>query len=95
MNRTRRLLALALAFVLAFGALGVTALAAEEPDKGYTITEEVVVREDAVPLGGLPTARECCALHFVLTLAALGVAVYYTHDRKRRQAREFELRAEL
>ena len=61
----------------------------------YRLTEETLILEDATPLGAGPTERDCCVLHFILMLGALGVAVYYTYDRKKGQKREFELRSEL
>ena len=73
----------------------------EEPeDEGpdYILNEEVVIGEDETPLAGGPMAfstQECCILHFILMLCALGVTLYFTHDRKKRQEREFELRSEL
>ena len=63
---------------------------AAEPE--LTIDEEVLIDEDETPLANF---TDCCALHFVLMLLALAVAVYYTYDRKKRQAREFEVRSEL
>lgn len=66
----------------------------------YVLREETVITEDDTPLAAVPTPdmfveHDCCILHFVLMLAALGVSVYYVHDRKVRQEREFEVRSEL
>ena len=61
----------------------------------YTLREEIVIMEGETPLAASPKENECCILHFLLMLCALGVAIYYTHDRKRRQQTEFELRAAL
>ena len=67
----------------------------ELPDDGYTLSEEMIIDENETPLGAGPGEHVCCILHFIIMLGALTVAVYYTHDRKRRQQREFELRSEL
>ena len=95
----KRILALLLALTLTCGCLAGAALAAEEPgglfENGtarYRLTEEAAVDigGDEVPLSAPP--RMCCALHFVLMLGALAVAVYYAHDRKARQERMYEMR---
>lgn len=97
MRFSRRVFALTLAMMLVFGSVSVAvasaAVATEEPV--YTLSEEVIIREDDTPLGIGPTEKECCIMHFFLMLCALCVTVYYTYDRKKRQEREFELRAEL
>lgn len=67
----------------------------------YILREETVITEDDTPLAAVPSPmdtfvqHDCCILHFVLMLAALGVTVCYTHDRKKRQQRQFEVRSEL
>lgn len=97
MRFSRRVFALTLAMLLVFGsvsaAVASAAVATEEPV--YTLTEEVIISEDDTPLGMGPTERECCVLHFILMLCALCVTGYYTYDRKKRQEREFEIRAVL
>lgn len=97
MRFSGRVLALALALVMVLG--GPCAVAASAAEAGgepaYTLREETVIRKDAPPLTDIPRGEECCALHFLLTLGVMGLAAYYTYDRKKRQAREFELRAEL
>lgn len=55
----------------------------------------VIITESETPLGAGPAEQTCCILHFLLILAAFLVAVFYTHERKREQAREFEHRSEL
>ena len=66
---------------------------AEKP--GYEVKEEADIAENDTPLGLLDDIQNCCILHFLIMLCALAVTVYYTHDRKRRQEREFEVRSEL
>ena len=94
----KRIFALLLALVLTFGCLAVTALADGEPAVAGDGVQYRLVEEDAAlnidmeqtPLSAPP--QMCCALHFVLMLSALVVAIYFTHDRKVRQARIRELR---
>ena len=103
MKASGRLLALFLALLAMFGLVTVPVLAAgqEEPagDGGtprYILREEEVITMDETPLAGVPMVeRDCCALHFVLMAAALGVAVFYVHERKKNQRMEFEVRSEL
>ncbi len=100
MKSSSRFVALMLVFLLVFGNLGTAVLAAEaagpeSEDRTYTLTEEVVILDDGTPLGSAPTEAECCILHFLLMLCALGVTVYYVFDRKRHQTIEFELRSAL
>ena len=109
MKSGKRFLALMLVLLLVFGCLGTAAMAApaEIPedggaagggtgsDRAYSLTEEVVIQEDETPLGAAPTEADCCILHFVLMLCALGVTVYYVCDRKHHQTIEFELRSAL
>lgn len=107
MRSSRKVLAFTLALFLLLGSLGAGAACAAEAggaeagdEPAYTLNEEVVIRgvvigENETPLGAGPAERDCCVLHFVLMLCALGVTVYYTCDQKRHQKREFELRAEL
>lgn len=62
----------------------------------YTLDEEVTIDEGETPLAGSPESVEHHSpWHFFLMLAALGVAIYYTSERKRAQRREFELRSSL
>lgn len=72
---------------------------ASDTADGYSLTvveDTVTVEEDETPLAGVPTVAEaCCILHAFLMIGALAVAVYYTHDQKMGQKREFELRREL
>lgn len=97
MNFSKKFLALTLALFMVVGNLGAAAASAalDAGDEQYTLSEEVVIQENDTPLAGGPTERECCVMHFILMICALGVSVYYVCDRKKRQAREFELRAEL
>ena len=57
------------------------------------------IDEDSTPLGNMDLEKDddhkCCILHFILLLLALIVELIYTHDRKKRQERIFELRREL
>ena len=57
------------------------------------------IDEDATPLGNMDLEKDndhkCCILHFILLVLALIVELIYTHDRKKRQERIFELRREL
>ena len=57
------------------------------------------IDEDATPLGNMDLDKDddhkCCILHFILLVLALIVELIYTHDRKKRQERIFELRREL
>ena len=56
---------------------------------------EVTIDLDETPLAAAPTVGQCCILHLIIMLCALTVAIYYTHDRKKRQKEEFETRAQL
>ncbi len=85
----RRVVALMLALALVCCLAGI---ASAEGDGGYRLVEEsstVQIGAEPVPLAG---GQPCCALHLALMLCALAVTVYYTHDRKARQTRIFELR---
>lgn len=75
----------------------VSAAPTEEP-AGYTLTvddEIMTIEGDATPLAAAPTQENCCALHLLLMVAALGVTVCYVCNRKRSQAEEFKLRCDL
>ena len=37
----------------------------------------------------------CCILHLLILLAAFALEMYYFHDRKRRQGKEYDVRMEL
>ncbi len=71
----------------------------EEEEESYTLTEEeeTEIEENETPLGNLEVEgeHECCILHLILLMVAFMVELYYTHDRKKRQKRMFELRKEL
>lgn len=111
MKVSSRSLALLLVLLAVFGVFSGAAFAAGEepagaaaPEDGtppYILREETVITEDETPLGAVPSPadmfveHECCILHLVLMLAALGVAVCYAHDRKRCQQRQFEVRSAL
>ncbi len=60
----------------------------------YVVNEEAEIADNDTPLAGMTEVR-CCILHFLIMMCALAVTVYYTHDRKRRQEQEFEVRSEL
>ena len=60
----------------------------------YVVNEEAEIADNDTPLAGMTEVR-CCILHFLIMVCALAVTVYYTHDRKRRQEQEFEVRSEL
>ena len=62
-----------------------------------TEEEETEIEENETPLGNLEVEgeHECCILHLILLMVAFMVELYYTHDRKKRQKRMFELRKEL
>lgn len=94
MRFSKRLIALAIVFLMMFGSLG-TVAAAAAGDHEYTLSEEVVIREEETPLAAGPDEHACCILHFVLGLCALGVTVCYARVRKTGQVREFELRSGL
>lgn len=55
----------------------------------------VTIEDDDTPLAGGPLEEDCCILHLLIMLVALAVAVYYTHNRKQHQARQFELRSRM
>lgn len=101
-GNVRRLSAILLVCVLCMCCMSVFAFASEgvsaaEQTPAYMLTEEasITLDEEAAPLGAGPAEEMCCALHLVLLLCALGVTVFYTYDRKRRQVLQFQLRSEL
>lgn len=84
---------------------GVVVDDAEPAEDDYNLNEverdgdTETIDEDATPLGNMDLDKDddhkCCILHFILLLLALIVELIYTHDRKKRQERIFELRREL
>lgn len=95
MSASRRLIALAIAFLMIFGCFSTAAYAAAGNERAYTLSEEVVILDDGTPLGAGPDEHSCCILHFLLAMCALGVTLYYTRERRLSQAREFELRSAM
>lgn len=59
---------------------------------GYELT---VVGEEQVPLAGNLLDGHCCVLHLFLIIIAALLLLVYARDMKKRQARIFELEAEL
>ena len=109
MKTLKRVLAAFMAVLMLISFMTLTAFAeAPQPDEpapaqpqgsepeGYTLTENsaVEVREDATPLAVSPV-ENCCVLHLFLLLGALAVELFYTHDRKKRQQEEFQIRRDL
>lgn len=70
-----------------------------EAPSGYTLSlaagGESIIAEDAPSSAAVPAEESCCALHFVLMVAALGVTLLYVHNQKQSQAEEFKLRCNL
>ena len=60
-----------------------------------TEPEVETIDDNATPLAPGAETHECCILHFLVLLLALGVEIYYTHDRKKRQKHIYELRSEI
>lgn len=99
----RQLLMLVLALLICCG-LATAALAAtdgKETDpaeqataKGYTLSEDIEIADDAVPLaaGAMQTR---CVLHLVLCVPILAAGTFYLYSRHWHRARQRELLARL
>ena len=76
-----------------------TSIAEDQQIRTYTLTtsaDMVTIEENETPLANTVISDEdCCILHFFIMLGAFAAAVYYIHDQKNCQQREFELRREL
>ncbi len=96
MRFSKRLFAVMLVVLLVFAsAVPAVWAAGEASGQELVLVEEqsVSIRESSTPTADSLTQQMCCDLHFLLMLCALAVTVLFTSDRKRRQARQFELRS--